>query len=282
MRLMYDSVNASAIPADAQMVAGYVSPSGFTWSSASWARFPTAVKVKITPQVSHTGLGIHVLDVEKGDATAAQAPGWARAQRALGQDPTVYCSSSIWGAVQAAFRAAGEAQPHYWIAAYPGTGQNLPTLNGLTAVAHQYSDPGPYDLSVVADYWPGVDNLMAVLGTDDLANIASEVWKARIPFPTAANPSGDAPAQDVLRYADVYAGQAATAVQDPTNGLAALGAAVHGQSVTLSTDQLTALEQTIGKAVSSAVAGLNLSVSAADQAAIAQAVAAELGAKLSA
>jgi len=44
-------------------------------------------------------------------------------------------------------------EPHWWIAAYPGNGANL--YPG--AVAHQYADPGPVDLSVVADYWPGVD-----------------------------------------------------------------------------------------------------------------------------
>lgn len=162
MRTMYDSTNPNAIPTTAQMVAGYVRPSGFTWPQSAWDRFPNSVHVRITPQVSTTGLGIQVLDVEAGDATPAQAPGWAAKQRALGQDPTIYCSASAWATVQQQFAQQHVGQPHYWIAAYPGGGPtSLPALNGITAVAHQYAGSGTsggdYDLSVVADYWPGVD-----------------------------------------------------------------------------------------------------------------------------
>jgi hypothetical protein len=161
MRTLYDSTNWSAIPTTAQMVAGYVPPSGFAWPQSAWNRFPNSIHVRITPQVSTTGVGVQVLDVEQGDATPAQAPGWVITQRRLGQIPTVYCSASLWGTVQAAFVSAGVPHPCYWIAAYPGGGPTLPTLNGITAVAHQYADPatsgGDYDLSVVADYWPGVD-----------------------------------------------------------------------------------------------------------------------------
>lgn len=161
MRTLYDSTNWSAIPTTAQMVAGYVPPSGFAWPQSAWNRFPNSIHVRITPQVSTTGVGVQVLDVEQGDATPAQAPGWVARQRSLGQDPTVYCSASLWPTVQRAFAAAGVPHPCYWIAAYPGGGPTLPTLNGITAVAHQYADPatsgGDYDLSVVADYWPGVD-----------------------------------------------------------------------------------------------------------------------------
>lgn len=180
MRTMYDSVNWSAIPANAAMVAGYVSPSGYAWPQAAWDRFPNAVKVRITPSASHTGLGIHVLDVENGDATPTQAPNWAHIQRSLGQDPTIYCSESAWQSVQRAFSVANEPQPHYWIAAYPGTGANLPSLNGFTAIAHQYADPntsgGDYDTSAVADTWPGVDQGEDVPLTDaDATLVANKI-----------------------------------------------------------------------------------------------------------
>ncbi|WAL67161.1 hypothetical protein ORV05_05055 [Amycolatopsis cynarae] len=159
MRTAYDAINSLVpnIPTDAQIVCGYVSPSSFAWSDADWARFPRSVKVRITPSAARTGLGIHVLDVEQYDATPGEAPGWAAAQRALGQTPTIYCSQSAWQSVQDAFTAAHVAQPEYWIAAYPGGGQVLPTLNGITAVAHQWSSDGIYDRSIVADHWPGVD-----------------------------------------------------------------------------------------------------------------------------
>jgi murein L,D-transpeptidase YcbB/YkuD len=68
-------------------------------------------------------------------------------------DPTVYCSLSAWPTVRAAFAAAHVAEPHWWIAAYPGNGPNL--YPG--SIAHQYANPGLVDISVVADHWPGVD-----------------------------------------------------------------------------------------------------------------------------
>lgn len=161
LRPMDDSVNWSAIPIGTPLVAGYVPPSGFAWPQAAWDRFAGSVEVRITPSVVTTGAGIAVLDVETGDATAGQAPGWAHTQRGLNQIPTIYTSQGNWQNVIDAFNNAGEPQPEYWIAAYPGDGQALPTLDGITAIAHQYADPnssgGDYDLSVVADYWPGVD-----------------------------------------------------------------------------------------------------------------------------
>jgi hypothetical protein len=157
MRKMYDTVNTSVgqLPLDAQMVAGYVD--GFyRWSAADWARFPSAVHVPIAVHPSTNG-GT-VLDVEKGDATPEQAPGWVTMRRAEGVDPSVYCSHSPWKTVREQFLAQGVAEPHYWVAGYPDGGPVL--FPG--AVAHQYADVGPhgenYDTSVVADFWPGVDN----------------------------------------------------------------------------------------------------------------------------
>lgn len=156
MRVMYDAVSPSAIPANAKMVAGYLAPNRYAWSAQDWARFPNAVRVEIAVFAS-TNAG-HVLDVEIGDATPAQAPGWVLKRRAAGVDPTIYCNLSTWPAVQAAFKAAGVREPHYWIAHY-GAGANIPA----GAVAVQYADPaghsgGNYDISAVADYWPGVDH----------------------------------------------------------------------------------------------------------------------------
>jgi len=153
-RVMYDTVTASVIPSGAQMVAGY-DDGAYRWSAADWARFPNAVHVHIAVHPS-TNSG-HVLDVERGDASPSEAPGWVLMRRQAGQHPTVYCSLAVWDAVRAAFRAAGVVEPEYWIAAYPGIGAKL--YPG--SVAHQYADVGPagenVDVSVVADYWPGVD-----------------------------------------------------------------------------------------------------------------------------
>jgi hypothetical protein len=150
LRTMYDSVNPFNIPTTAEMVAGYVD-GRYAWSDAGWARFPYSVKVRIA--VFPTTNDGHVLDVENGDATPQQAPGWVRMRRLAGFNPSVYCSESIWSVVRAAFQASGVTEPQYWVAAYPGEGTFVPP----GAVAHQYNDVGLYDLSVVNDYWPGVD-----------------------------------------------------------------------------------------------------------------------------
>lgn len=154
-RTMYDSVTPSAIPTSAVMVAGYLPPSRYAWSAADWARFPRAVKVRIAI-FARVNDG-HVLDVEPGDATPAQAPGWVTMRRRAGVDPSIYCNASTWPTVRAEFRRRGIREPHYWIAKYDGVAR-LPA----GAVAKQYANPplhgrGHFDLSIVANHWPGVD-----------------------------------------------------------------------------------------------------------------------------
>lgn len=152
-RTMFDATHALVpnIPPTAQLVAGYLAPSPFAWTATDWARFPNAVHVRIAVRAS-TNDG-QVLDVERGDVTPAQAPGWVVMRRAAGCDPTVYCSSSTWAAVQREFATQGVAQPRYWVASYPGGGPVIPS----GAVAHQYESTSKYDRSAVADFWPGVD-----------------------------------------------------------------------------------------------------------------------------
>lgn len=153
-RIMFDSVTARDIPLDAQMVAGYINGT-YKWTDADWARFPNAVKVRIATQANvNDG---HVLDVEPGDATPAQAPGWVVKRRQAGVDPTVYCNElNGWQAVRQAFRDQGVPEPHYWVARY-----NNMRVIPHEAIARQFINPplsgGHYDLSIVADYWPGVD-----------------------------------------------------------------------------------------------------------------------------
>lgn len=189
MRTMYDAVTASNIPSSATLVAGY--GDGYYQNTAEMrARFPhaTVVEIAVSP---HHNLGV-VLDVENGDASPSQAPGWVNMRRAAGVDPTVYCNSSTWPAVRSAFQAAGVAEPHYWIAQYDGN----PGIPG-GAVAKQYRDVGPYDLSSVADYWPGVDSPPAptpppvpppvppedIVTPQDKLDIAQLVWDHTEPNP---------------------------------------------------------------------------------------------------
>lgn len=117
------------------------------WDAAGWARFPNAVKWQIAVSPS-TNYG-NVLDVETGDATPAQAPGWVRMRRAAGVDPIVYMNASTWPAVRSQFQLQGVPEPHYWVAQY----DNNPAIPA-GAIAKQYANPTytghHYDLSNVA------------------------------------------------------------------------------------------------------------------------------------
>ncbi len=155
MRLMFDSVDPLAIPEDAPLVAGYVD-GAYAWPEREWQRFPRAVRVTITVRGLDAWFGAHanVLDVEKGAATEEMALQWARAVRANHRIPTIYCSADTRPKLTQAFRNAGEPMPLWWVAAWPGAGAVVPQ----GCVAHQFlPDLNGYDLSVVTDYWPGVD-----------------------------------------------------------------------------------------------------------------------------
>ena len=160
MALMYDSVTATNIPSDATLMAGYINGDYPSYSKMV-TLFPNAHVVSIT--VTSSGNG-DVLDVENGDATAQDAPAWVLRQRANGTDPTVYTSlddndsSYGWPIVQQAFADQAVSPPHYWIAQYPTVTPTNPVIAAswvsLGAVAWQYADVGPFDLSVTNGTWP--------------------------------------------------------------------------------------------------------------------------------
>lgn len=178
MRDMYDSVTPADIPSSALMIAGYVD-GPYRWSAAGWARFPNAVKVRIATRAS-TNDG-NCLDVERGDASPLEAPEWVEMRRRAGVWPSVYCNQLFgWSDVRQAFRNAGVIEPPYWVARY----NNVKTIPA-DAVAKQYANStmagGHYDLSVVADYWPGIDEGVNVLTPED----GAVKWTAASPYDQA-------------------------------------------------------------------------------------------------
>jgi len=157
---MYDSVDPMAIPASAAMVAGYIDGERFRWPESAWNRFPSAVKVRIARRVT-TNDG-HVLDVESGIPTVwppTQAiVDWVQMRRRSGVAPTIYCNQlNDWAGIRKLFHDAGVTEPSYWVARYNNV-RDIPS----GAIAKQFANPplagGHYDLSVVHDYWPGVDS----------------------------------------------------------------------------------------------------------------------------
>lgn len=186
-RTMYDSVSPGSIPAGATLVAGYADGL-YANLPAMRARFPHATVVSIAVRPTTRA---QVLDVETGDATPAQAVTWCR--QTMADTPngrlTIYCNTSTWPAVQAAFASAGEPRPNYWVANYDGS-PSIPA----GAIAKQFRNTSGWDESVVADYWPGVDPIPAPppvptptpepdmpLTSDDINAVAAAVWNYQVP-----------------------------------------------------------------------------------------------------
>ena len=97
---MYDDVNVSLIPKDAEAVAGYV--------GGRWPTYPQLTRM--FPHAKHLSVAVAAsydadcLDVEPGDATIALAPAWVKRQIELRKKgntyntskPVLYTSAS-WG-----------------------------------------------------------------------------------------------------------------------------------------------------------------------------------------
>lgn len=148
-RILYDGIVATDIPADGWAVAGYVNGRWPDFGTLE-SRFPHLEHISITVNDQATAM---VLDVETSDATPEQAPGWAQRMRAAGVTyPVVYMNLSTWQTVKDEFAAQGVAAPLYWVAQYDGL-----AVVPAGAVAKQHTTTTGYDVSAVADYWPGLD-----------------------------------------------------------------------------------------------------------------------------
>jgi hypothetical protein len=162
---MYDAIRAATIPSWAQMVAGYCDTIRIPqWTDAEWRLFETVPRVRIAKKAS-TNDG-HVLDVEVGDAKPEEAPGWVRMRRNSGMNPSVYCNLATWPRVRSAFYNSNVDEPWYWIAKYDGD-PNWPTgWEAAGVVAKQWKNTADWDISSVADYWPGVDKMPTTSGKE--------------------------------------------------------------------------------------------------------------------
>ena len=181
--VMFDSVTPSNIPANATMVAGY--------TSGNWPTYPTLVKQ--FPKATVVSIAVNamqnaqVLDVEQGDATPTDVPGWLFRQRARGITPVVYCSVAAWPAVQDACKTARIAPPLWWSADWTGRAHLTPG-----AVATQWADgtanypglkPG-CDTSYVSDLAPWAKKPKATV-----VSVVKSVIKAVKPTKPAKQPA---------------------------------------------------------------------------------------------
>jgi hypothetical protein len=152
-RLGFDGITPASVPAGAAIYLGYVNGS---WPSFAALKAQHPGKLYVSISVNATGRA-QCLDVEKGDATPQQAPGWVKAQRAAGNHyPIVYCNESTWPTVKAEFTAQNVAAPLYWVARYVADPSKVGVIPA-GAIGVQDYDFGGYDRSQMADYIPGLD-----------------------------------------------------------------------------------------------------------------------------
>ena len=112
MITMYDSITVSQIPANAEAVAGYTSGHWPTYNELV-QKFPHAHVLSIAVGASHAA---RCLDVEPGDASNGQAPGWymAHADRNQGK-PVLYTSASNVNALVSTMTSARIFRNQYYI-----------------------------------------------------------------------------------------------------------------------------------------------------------------------
>jgi hypothetical protein len=152
---MYDSTDAANIPPTATLLAGYINGAWPSYYSMV-ARFPSTTTILSITTYAHNPDNSYVvadiLDVESGDASPAEAPGWTTAMRAL-RRPIIapYCSRlGTWPDTLAAFKAQSVPLPDFWIADQTNTPHLLPG-----SVATQYTDDANlYDISLTNGQWP--------------------------------------------------------------------------------------------------------------------------------
>ena len=156
-KTMQDSITV----ADLQLKAQNGDPVPDAFAGYDDGNFANAAQIKaIFPNVPVLAVTVFAsdnegdcLDVESGDATPSQAPGWVLNRRHAGHGwPTVYCSEAIEQAVRDEFAATGVSMPWLWLAAYPGEEAVVP--NRPNVIGHQWIDRGPYDESVMLDTYP--------------------------------------------------------------------------------------------------------------------------------
>jgi hypothetical protein len=141
---MLDSTNADSLPEEGEAaVAGYVNGI-FNDFDNIVKRFPHLKHLSISV---FSGEDADALDVENGDATPGEAPGWVRKQHARGKArPVVYANASTMPQVVQALTDDGIKRDEYllWVADYDGKA-DIP--EGFDA--KQYEDHNEeYDISI--------------------------------------------------------------------------------------------------------------------------------------
>lgn len=132
MRLLVDSVTPEVLPVNVGMVGGYINGAVSQWPHNAWLRFPVAKHVRIN--VTGAANRGNCLDVETGDATAADAPHWYDSVTwTPKQNLAVYCNR---GNVSSVIQAMGNRPWHLWLSTLDGS--KLTVIDGKRVAACQF------------------------------------------------------------------------------------------------------------------------------------------------
>jgi hypothetical protein len=143
---MYDAVNWQTIPADPQMVAGYVDGE-YAWPAAAWAHFPHAAQIHVSVIPPGNVKLAGVIDVENGAATIADGVAFCRAHHAAGTFGVIYIEASRVAALRTAL---GDVRAGLWVADWTGKAHRLADMKDVVAVQYQ-TITNEYDVSEVFD-----------------------------------------------------------------------------------------------------------------------------------
>lgn len=123
------TVEAAHVDSTIHAVAGYVNGRYANWASlvAKWGKTKFLLSIDVA---NNPAAGAQCLDIETGDATIADAPGWFKATQAAGKAakdlryyPKLYTSESNVSSLVKTMTAAGVARDEYmiWSAHYTGS-----------------------------------------------------------------------------------------------------------------------------------------------------------------
>lgn len=144
--MMFDSITPAEIPAKAEAVAGYVGGKWPTFAGLAKSH-PGAHRLSIAIAADEAA---DCLDVEKGDATPAQAPTWlrSRATSHATPKPVLYTSVSLADELIATMQAAGIPRSSYllWTAHYTKVPHLCgPACDGAGVTFKGHADATQYD-----------------------------------------------------------------------------------------------------------------------------------------
>ena len=165
----HDATHANIAHLPAGQAAGYVTGSpDIMWTDADWFDHPDAVRIDQSPVDTGFDETADALDMERGAATLADIPKWAKAAidnfdhsvRPGQREPLVYCSADNAAGVASTLvvNGLGSGRVGLWIAHWDiSQAQAIAELAAhyqtVPVHAFQFANDGDFDIDVFAKTW---------------------------------------------------------------------------------------------------------------------------------